>query len=274
MKKLFALLLVAVMMLGLVACAQGGSNETQKPTEKPTEAPTTAPTTAPTEQPTEAPTQAPMEVQEVTTADELKAGMESVFGGSFKLANDITIDLVSAPIKIFYNVTLDLNGHVLTINQPFAGNVISIQGDYEPTTFIVTDTSAEANGVLRGVVTAEGAGTTLIRVNVIGGIPQHFILKAGTIEYVLGEGVSAPNSKIRIFNITHASSPSTATVEGGKVLSTIPGIQMYNVGSEKHGAKPTFSGGMSTLDPTQFVIEGSTVTTSEENGITWYTVSK
>ena len=52
MKKLFVMLMAAVMVLTLASCAK------TTPTEKPTEAPTQAPTEAPTEKPTEAPTEA------------------------------------------------------------------------------------------------------------------------------------------------------------------------------------------------------------------------
>lgn len=59
MKKLFALLLAAVMLLSMTAC--GGSAEPIETAPATTEAPTTAPTEAPTEEPTEAPTEAPTE---------------------------------------------------------------------------------------------------------------------------------------------------------------------------------------------------------------------
>lgn len=56
MKKMLALLLVAVMLLTMTACGAAEPVETVPAT---TEAPTTAPTEAPTEEPTEAPTEAP-----------------------------------------------------------------------------------------------------------------------------------------------------------------------------------------------------------------------
>lgn len=54
-KKILTLLLSALMLLNLAACAAQA-----KPTEAPTAAPTQAPTEAPTEEPTEAPTEPPV----------------------------------------------------------------------------------------------------------------------------------------------------------------------------------------------------------------------
>ena len=67
MKKFLAIMLSALLVLGLAACNSAETEKpteaptTQTPTEKPTEKPTEAPTEAPTEPPTEAPTEPPTE---------------------------------------------------------------------------------------------------------------------------------------------------------------------------------------------------------------------
>lgn len=63
MKRVFAMILAAVMVLSLAACGGEAPKPTDAPTAAPTNAPTAAPTNAPTAEPTEEPTDAPTEPQ-------------------------------------------------------------------------------------------------------------------------------------------------------------------------------------------------------------------
>ena len=162
MKKIIAALLALVLCLGLVAC--GGGNEETKPTTKPTTAPT----------------QSADGFVEVSTAEQVLEKFELGKPGKIKLANDITMDLDKTsdmPLRVLADLTLDLNGHVLTINQYAVGNVISIQSRTSACTFTLMDSSAEGKGVLRGVIAKEGMGRDLIRVNLMDDA-QHFVMVA------------------------------------------------------------------------------------------------
>ena len=260
------MLLALALCFALVACA---SAET-----KPTTAPTTAPTEPkPTEpKPTEPQATEPvaLEYVEVTQAQELLDAFASPFSGAYKLMNDITIP-AGTLVKIFCSINLDLNGFVLTIEQDTANsNVISIQGDYEPTTLTVVDNSEAGTGVLRALITKNGAGRSFIRCNIVGGIPNHFVLKSGTLEYATAEGVTSVNSKILIFHVTEAD--ASATVEGGKVICNIAGATLKNPGDGKHNKAPVINGGLISIDPTEFLGEGKTATQETVDGQTFWKV--
>jgi len=216
---------------------------------------------------------------EVSTVQHLLDAFATPFSGAYRLMNDITIP-AEHPVKIFCSITLDLNGHVLTIEQNTANsNCISLQSDYEPGTLTIEDSSAAGTGVLRGLITAEGAGRSFIRVNVMSGVPNFFVLKSGTLEYTAAEGITSVNSKIILFHITQAeAAPCTgedgeATIEGGKVVCDLPNAMWYNVGSALYGKKPDVYSVTSNLDPAEVAAEGKMVTTEVIDGQTWYQVS-
>ena len=73
MKRVFAMILAAVMVLSLAACGGEAPKPTDAPTATPTNAPTAAPTNAPTAEPTEEPTDAPTEPQNGDPASVEKA---------------------------------------------------------------------------------------------------------------------------------------------------------------------------------------------------------
>ena len=77
MKKYLAILLSALLVLGLAAC--GGSEKEQEPTAAPTQAPTEAPVTEatpePAEETTEAPTEAPAEEDDIQETIDLVLSM-------------------------------------------------------------------------------------------------------------------------------------------------------------------------------------------------------
>lgn len=219
----------------------------------------------------------PVVYVEVTAAQELMDAFYSPFDGAYKLMNNITIP-ASFKVKIFCNITIDLNGYVLTIEQDTVDtNCISIQNDYYTTTLIIEDSSAAGTGVLRGLITKDGAGRTFIRCNISNGIANHFVLKSGTLEYTAAEGVT-PNEKIILFHITAPEAVPgyniivNASILGGKVVCSLPNAKLYNEGSVNYGKKPEFFGGMTNLDPSEFLGLGATVTTVIINGETWYQV--
>ena len=269
MKKSIALLLALALCFALVACA---GNEA-KPTATPTTAPTAAPTEKPTEPsvaPTEEPTEPALEYVEVTQAQELLDAFASPFSGAYKLMNDITIPAESK-VKIMPSITIDLNGFVLTVEQDTAdSNAISIQGNYEPTTLTIEDNSEAGTGVLRGLITKNGAGRTFIRCNLVGGIPNFFVLKSGTIEYVTAEGVTSVFEKIVLFHITQAD--SGVSIEGGKVVCTLAGANLKNPGDGKHSKAPVINGGLISIDPTEYLGEGKTATQETVDGQTFWKV--
>ena len=73
MKRVFAMILAAVMVLSLAACGGEAPKPTDAPAAAPTNAPTAAPTNAPTAEPTEEPTDAPTEPQNGDPASVEKA---------------------------------------------------------------------------------------------------------------------------------------------------------------------------------------------------------
>lgn len=78
MKKVFALLLAACILLVCTSCGQSTPAATTAPTVAPTEVPTEVPTEAPTEVPTEAPTEVPTEAPtEVPTEAPTEAAAQS-----------------------------------------------------------------------------------------------------------------------------------------------------------------------------------------------------
>ena len=216
---------------------------------------------------------------EVTTVQDLLDAFASPFSGAYRLMNNITIP-AEHPVKIFCSITLDLNGYVLTVEQNTPNsNCISLQSDYTPGTLTIEDSSKAGTGVLRGLITAEGAGRSFIRVNVMSGVPNFFVLKSGTLEYTAAEGIQSVNSKIVMFHITQAeAAPCTgkdaeAYIYGGKLICDLPNAKLYNAGSSLYGRAPHVYAVTSNLDPSDILAEGAGVTTQTIDGKTWYIVS-
>jgi len=205
------------------------------------------------------------------TAWDVQNALGSSLPGSYKLANDITVELGESAILVMSSVMLDLNGYTLTIKQPFMGNVISVQCGYETATLLIMDSSSAGTGTIRAVITRDGAGRDLFRVNQVGGITNHLVLLGGNYEYVAAEGIT-PNHTIRFFNITNGE--QTATVMDAKMSSNLSWVTMHNTTNQNYCKAPVIYGGSFTIDPSVYVAEGCSVRwTVDANGKDWYVVT-
>ena len=90
----------------------------------------------------------PLKLEEVSTADDLRAKITA--GNSVKLTNNIDIDAV---LHVTSTLTLDLNGHVLKMTGD--GSVLKVSGR---ATLTIQDSSAEGTGTITGGNAVDGGG--------------------------------------------------------------------------------------------------------------------
>ena len=123
MKKILSVLLIAVMLLGLVACGAA-----QKPAE--TSAPTAAPTEAPTEASTEAPTEAPTEAALVVDTRILKEADDKMLNTYTVIAVNPGAPFTDADGNAVSDVAVNTAGADALIQWLLTKEALDMAGDY------------------------------------------------------------------------------------------------------------------------------------------------
>ena len=123
MKKILSVLLIAVMLLGLVACGAA-----QKPAE--TSAPTAAPTEAPTEASTEAPTEAPTEAALVVDTRILKEADDKMLNTYTVIAVNPGAPFTDADGNAVSDVAVNTAGADALIHWLLTKEALDMAGDY------------------------------------------------------------------------------------------------------------------------------------------------